>query len=601
MKIRDVIALSIASMIGFSAIIGGIVVFASQQAERVVAQSTQAEAVLSEVFAMNGLVQEYVLFHEERPKAQWRLRSERIHVLLASPALRDEPSRGYVAGLRDQMRDIGASFDELVVATEAAPDPALSRQLASGILVQTQHLLSDLSEVSRRAVAWRTEARRRTDLLTFAMLAVLAAATSVVLLVLYRRIGRSIIRLQKGTEIIGGGDLEHAVAMDSDDEIGLLSRSFDAMALQLKRMRDTLEQRVKERTSELEVLSRKNEILLQSIGDGVVAIDAAWTIVLWNDAATRITGYPREEAVGRPLRSVLRFIREHDRSENLRFIAEAMMRGKPMTMENHTVLIRKDGSEIPVGDSAAPIIDMSTGRSTGAIIVFRDASEERDSRLLRTSFAYASHQLRTPVNRALWGLEALLEEKMPAKVKVRVTESLAYLKSVNKMVGALVEVSEIEQGSVIPKFAPTDLADVLEEALASLAKDTDRNGTQLNISPPPKERLLTDARLLTRALHEVVHNAVLYSRKGGEVSIDFAVTDGQLLITVKDHGIGILPEQVGIVFTKFFRGLNVPPQSVGAGLGLYMARLYLTMLKGKIWFVSGEEGTVFTLALPIGD
>ena len=174
---------------------------------------------------------------------------------------------------------------------------------------------------------------------------------------------------------------------------------------------------MQERTREIRQANEKNEILLHSIGDAVVAIDKDWNIVMWNPIATLLTGWGQEEVMGKPFRSFVRFLKEQDRSENILFISEAMLTRRVKNMENHTVLIRKDGSELPVGDSAAPIVDPTTNEVGGAIIVFRDVSADRDAQLIRSSFAYASHQLRTPVTEALWSIEVAKDEVKPGPVK----------------------------------------------------------------------------------------------------------------------------------------------------------------------------------------
>ena len=154
----------------------------------------------------------------------------------------------------------------------------------------------------------------------------------------------------------------------------------------------------------------REKVFLESIGDGVIAIDRFWNITLWNKEASLLSGWSQEDVLGKPFRNFMKFVREHDRSENIAFIEEAMLFGKKGIMENNTLLIRKDGTEISVGDSASPIFDQGGGVA-GAIIIFRDVSQERESQRLRSDFAYAAHQFRTPVTKALWNIEVALDEK----------------------------------------------------------------------------------------------------------------------------------------------------------------------------------------------
>ncbi len=91
--------------------------------------------------------------------------------------------------------------------------------------------------------------------------------------------------------------------------------------------------------------------------------------------AETITGWAAEDVIGKSFKKTIPLIRKRDKKENLKFILDAMAKGKPQKMRNHTLLVRKDGKEIPVGDTAAPILS-EDGRVMGVIIVFRDLTLE---------------------------------------------------------------------------------------------------------------------------------------------------------------------------------------------------------------------------------
>jgi signal transduction histidine kinase len=108
-----------------------------------------------------------------------------------------------------------------------------------------------------------------------------------------------------------------------------------------------------------------------------------------------------------------------------------------------------------------------------------------------------------------------------------------------------------------------------------------------------------DRKLLGRVLEEILDNAISYSDTARKVWFNVSLTLTGLLFEVKDEGIGIPPEQQGIVYTKFFRGQNIPPESIGAGLGLYISNELVKFMNGKIWFRSdSKDGTIFYVSLP---
>ena len=281
------------------------------------------------------------------------------------------------------------------------------------------------------------------------------------------------------------------------------------------------------------------------------------------------------------------------------FIEEAILFGKPRQMEDKTVLIAKDGREIPAGDSAAPIFDQN-GKVSGAIIIFRDMTRERESQHLRSDFAYASHQLRTPVTQALYTLELALGEKELPIIKESMEIAYRAVKNVGRLVEQVLEVSNIDQHTVIPKFETVKLFEICDEILKLAEETAKRQNVVLTASPISGALgIITDRKILRKALLQILENAIYYSRSGGEVRFNVRLQENNVLFEIVDSGIGIPEIQQALVFVKFFRGSNIPPEVIGAGLGLYLAREYVNLLKGNIWFKSEEnKGTVFSIFIP---
>lgn len=351
----------------------------------------------------------------------------------------------------------------------------------------------------------------------------------------------------------------------------------------------------------LKIQRDHERVMLDSIGDGVVAIDRDWKIILWNKSASAITGYSKEEAFGKPFREIIKFIRESDRKESISFIEDAIVMNRVASMDNGMLLVKKDGSEVFVDDSAAPVIGLN-GEVEGAIVVFHDATKERESMHLRSDFMYASHQLRTPITEALWNLEIGIEEQDTNKKNEDLRVAHQSLLSVKKLSEHLVDVSEIDQGNVSVKFSDVKLIDVLTETQNKLEKEADARGVTISIDPvSPIMAINTDQKFLTKILFEVVENAVIYSRREANVAVKTTLKEKELIIEVADTGVGVLEQEQVLIFTKFFRGSNRGSENVGDGLGLYLAKAYTVLLGGKIWFESVEgEGTTFFISVPIG-
>lgn len=348
---------------------------------------------------------------------------------------------------------------------------------------------------------------------------------------------------------------------------------------------------------QIEQQKNMTDTYLRSIGDGVVAIDREWNITLWNKTAAEITGWNEAEALGKPLRNVVKFIRENDRQENIDFIEHAMVTAKTASLEGKTILLTKDSREIPVGDSAAPIVN-STGKVTGAIIIFRDASSERQSESLKSDFAYASHQLRTPVNEAQVALDVASSQKdLSSAMKWLATAQNSML-SVQKVVEDLIIVSDIDQGRVLPKVQTVSVNKIVDEVVSRAKPKAEVKKVEVQAKLSGELKIQTDPALFKIILSELIDNAVSYSPKLAQVTITISEQKEGLLTEVNNAGDTIPEAEQALIFTKFFRGSNHPIELPGAGLGLFIARSYTELLGGKLFFKSDKnEGTTFSVLL----
>jgi PAS domain S-box-containing protein len=124
-------------------------------------------------------------------------------------------------------------------------------------------------------------------------------------------------------------------------------------------------------------------IILQSIGDAVIATDVDGKITLMNPIAEQLTGWTIKEAAGKPIDEVFKIINEHTRKPAKIPVTEVLKNGKIIGLANHTVLIAKDGTETPIADSAAPICD-EKGKTIGVVMAFGDQTAERNANKLLT-------------------------------------------------------------------------------------------------------------------------------------------------------------------------------------------------------------------------
>ena len=376
--------------------------------------------------------------------------------------------------------------------------------------------------------------------------------------------------------------------------------AFTAIFYLYERMRERIESKLVLSVKVIDQERAELDRLVESIGDGVVTINRDWTITQWNKAASEISGWTAAEALGRNLRERIKFLRERDRSENITFIEDTMVKGKPQSINEKTVLVRIDGEEVPVGDSASPIFD-ENGKVVGATVIFRNVEKERKTQALRSDFKYASHQFRTPVGKILWSLETAKDKSDPHE-KDKLIETAYYAaKSINKMSDQFLVITEIDQELVIPKYAKLALKDLVDKEVQNIDKDYVGKHMTFEVITSELNEVESDEKLITRIVEELLDNALKYSNPESKIIIKIYKSYDAQIIEVIDSGIGIVEEEQPFIFTKFFRGSNFDTTNIpGAGMGLYICRAYANLLEGDIWFKSKPGETIFFVKIPIG-
>jgi len=438
---------------------------------------------------------------------------------------------------------------------------------------------------------------------------------------------------------IGKGDFTARATLATRDEFGELSSVFNQMAENIQKGTASLAEKGKEEETgrlaignilgdlevaknQLEEAKAKDEAILASIGDAVMACDKDGRVMLFNGVAQALTGFSGQEVIGSHYRQILHFIKESDLKPGNDFIAEAIKTGQGTKMANHTILIRKDGRKIPVADSAAPIKN-AQGNLVGCVVVFRDVTHEREVDKAKTEFvSLASHQLRTPLTSIGWYVEMLQSGDagvLNDKQKQFLSEVYTGNKRMVELVNALLNVSRMELGTFVVEPEPIDVALLMRSVVDEQKSQIEAKKIKLSEKYAKDLPLFNaDPKLLRMVFQNLLSNSVKYTPEGDTIKIDIRLTSdpahltknkvsnvkgkmSDVLITVADTGYGIPENQQDKIFTKFFRGDNVREKDVdGTGLGLYVVKSIIDHSGGKIWFGSEEnKGTTFYVTLPL--
>ena len=400
---------------------------------------------------------------------------------------------------------------------------------------------------------------------------------------------------------------------------------------QLRSMQGELERRVAERTAELAQanaalqvqiderqrmegdLRRQHgwqRVLLASIGDAVIATDDRGTVTLLNPRAEQWTGWSAEQAVGQPVENVLRFVNEESR-EPIASPFERAIRDNPLSgFADHTVLIRKDGSERPIEESAAPI-RADSGMVIGAVIVLHDITERRRwereiqqaDRRKDEFLAMLSHELRNPLAPLRNAIFLLKRDKTdPATLDWALDMMERQVENMVRLVDDLLDVSRITRGKIDLQRSPVELTTVVERAVETARPLIDSRRHQLVVELP-KQLIWLDADTLrlTQAFANLLNNAAKYTEPGGEIRLTAEQETGGVAVRVKDNGIGIEPDLLPQVFNLFTQADRALGRSQGGlGIGLTLVRSLIEMHGGTVSAASRGpgQGSEFTIHLP---
>lgn len=233
------------------------------------------------------------------------------------------------------------------------------------------------------------------------------------------------------------------------------------------------------------------------------------------------------------------------------------------------------------------------------------ADAESAVRVRDTFFSVAAHELRTPLT-VLLGQIQLLERRLlrdaaaDERQRRSVQTIVSQARRLNRMVTALLDISRIEQGLLRLDQTPFDLIELLHQVSDEVQSTLSDHTVRLE-APPGPVIVEGDSLRMEQVLQNLIGNAVKYSPAGGEVRVQVEAQSEAVRVSVTDRGIGIPPDALPQLFTRFYRAANVERLGIsGMGIGLYVVRQIVTLHGGTVEAVSREgQGSSFTIVLPL--
>ena len=424
-----------------------------------------------------------------------------------------------------------------------------------------------------------TTATAMTGLLLFTLVAL--GAMFVAAYLNSRRIAQQLESVRDVVGQMSAGEFDKRVPPRGREQLQELAALIDQAQLHLK-----------SRIADLESSRNQLRTVLNSMVEGVIAIDSEQRVLLVNEAACRLFPIHEATAVGRPLWELVR-------SPQLQqWVASALSQSGPV------------GGELELKAPVPRVLSVRAAglpgpTAAGAIVVASDISQLRRLEQVRQEFvANASHELKTPLASIKACVETLLDGALEdAEIRIRFLQTVnEQTERLDKLVRDLLALTRIESHEQPPVLHAVPLAEIIELCVNRHRQYAERKEMHLMTTPPPEPvQVLADEESLEQIFDNLIDNAVKYTNSGGTVNVRWQMAGERCRIDVEDTGIGIPQAHLPRIFERFYRVDRARSRELGGtGLGLSIVKHLVQILGGTVSVSSRlGKGTTFSVDLKL--
>jgi signal transduction histidine kinase len=385
-----------------------------------------------------------------------------------------------------------------------------------------------------------------------------------------REVGRPLAELAAAAKSVAAG---HPPVYPTTriPEVRQLVRAFRAMQEELA-----------ERLEAVRHGQAETAAILESMVEGVAAVEGTGEVVFCNSALRRLLHYAPDAALPN-LREVFRTVEAREVLDQV--LSGQTVLGREMILDGRTVLVT--ARPAPAG---------------GAVVCLHDVTALRRLETIRRDFvANVSHELKTPLTSIAGYAHTLLADQPEAETRTRFLQVIAAnADRMHRLVDDLLDLARLESGAWTPAIEVVDPRAAAEAAWAPLAARAAAAGVGFSIAVADDVRLAADAEALRQVLGNLFDNALRHTPSGGTIELDVRPADRGTALVVRDTGSGIPAEHLPRVFERFYR---VDParsrEHGGTGLGLSIVKHLVEAHRGRIDLTSAVgRGTTVRITLP---
>ena len=398
--------------------------------------------------------------------------------------------------------------------------------------------------------------------------------------------------------ITGYATLEHSIEAMKKGAFDFLSKPFAPQDLRLVISKavgfiETLQDIATEKS--------RMRVMIDHLGDGVMACDAQKRVVLANPPFLKMVGHRGEDAIGRPVTALVKD------KKLLRMIDQALSMPSEAFVALTEEIEPDNGTspEVILGARGVPLRDR-LGRNVGSITVLHDITASKKMDQAKSDFvSMVAHEIQSPMNTVLMQLKTItggIAGPVTEKQRQILERASLKIKTLSDLSADLLDLAKIESGLITMEKETLDPAALLEEQVAFHQVKSREKNIDLALTPlPDLPQFLANRLNMEEVLSNLIANAIRYTPEGGRIRVSARTEGSSICIRVSDTGIGIEPEDLKRIFDRFYRVKNEKTRAiVGTGLGLSIVKQIVEAHNGVIDVTSEpDRGTTFTVYLPL--
>ncbi|EIC76064.1 cell wall metabolism sensor histidine kinase VicK [Streptococcus oralis] len=387
---------------------------------------------------------------------------------------------------------------------------------------------------------------------------------------------------QKVKDLIAG-DYSQVLDLQGSTEITNITNNLNDLSEVIRLTQENLEQE-----------SKRLHSILSYMTDGVLATNRRGQITMINDMAKKQLGVQKEDVLNKSILELLKIEDEYELRDLITQIPELMIDSQDVNGEYLSLRVR------------FALVRRESGFISGLVAVLHDTTEqEKEERERRLFVSNVSHELRTPLTSVKSYLEALDEGALydpvaPDFIKVSLDETNRMM----RMVTDLLHLSRIDNATTqldveLINFTAF-ITFILNRFDKMRSQDDEKKYELVRDYPINSVWIEIDTDKMTQVIDNILNNAIKYSPDGGKITVSMKTTDDQMILSIKDQGLGIPKQDLPKIFDRFYRVDRARSRAQGGtGLGLAIAKEIIKQHNGFIWAKSEYgKGSTFTIVLP---